>query len=89
MDLYRFVLTHCPEIVASSGLVMDIIGIWLLFWYGGIAGRRLENRDFVDVLADDDHPLRRARSRAWTGASCGLGLAVAGFVLQIVAQWLH
>ena len=77
-----------PRFVASTGLLMDIAGIWLLFWYGGIAGRRLENPDFVDVMADDDHPLRRVRSRAWQGSYWGLGLAVVGFALQIVAQWL-
>ena len=38
MDIYGFVLAHLPEGVASLGLCMDIVGIWLLYHYGAIGG---------------------------------------------------
>ena len=84
------------EIVASAGLLMDIGGIWLLFTYGAIGGKwigepigfrfdpKLAGPELMDRVRERDENERVARR----GSRCGLTLAVGGFILQIVAQWL-
>ena len=75
--------------MATTGLVMDIVGIVLLFKNGAIGGKWIDDSVHRTVLESSDLDAqasneRRAIWRAW----CGLGLAVMGFVLQLVAQWL-
>ena len=38
MDIYRFVLAYVPQSVASLGLLMDIVGIGLLYRFGADRG---------------------------------------------------
>ena len=84
MDIDRFVLAHISETLATVGLLMDIVGIWLMFLFGGIGGH------FVEMPTDRltpwyAHP--EGRRAQWASFS-GLGLATSGFGLQIVAQWI-
>ena len=114
MDIYRFVLAHVPQSVASLGLFMDIVGIGLLYRFGAIGGawidarkrelqrspERLSSRRELQQESDPWHPMREAEEflvdeevernehRALVGSRWGLGLAVAGFGLQALAQWL-
>lgn len=92
-----------PRLLTSIGLGMDIVGIVLLFRFGAIGGAWIDRPtaappmvtipDGVDdkddeianaALRDTERNHRRARC----GAFVGLLLAVVGFALQIVAQWL-
>lgn len=87
---------YCSEILASIGLGMDIVGIVLLFRYGAIGSdwigkpTRLrmvyEQKDGDAERADDAQ--RRNEQRASAGAGIGLALAVTGFALQFLAQWM-
>ena len=84
MDLYRLALAHIPECLASLGLFMDIVGIWLMFLFGGIGGH------FVEMPMDRVQPWHadpKGRRPQWA-SFLGLLLASAGFALQGVAQWL-
>ena len=89
-----------PKIVTTIGLLLDIAGIWLLFRYGA-AGSYWIDRPMPSVVSfqmdredGEEHlggpalevlrNMRSARRNSWWG----LGLATAGFALQIVAQWL-
>ena len=89
MSICRFVLAHTSESVASLGLFMDIVGIALLFRYGAIGGMWIQAGDWPEgPTVTDEIKTRRNKRVARRGAWLGLGFAVTGFVLQIVAQWL-
>ena len=92
------------RVVATTGLLMDIAGIVLLFRYGAIGGdwinapTRPKYALHYGVKAppagSDDDPKtkklaneRNKRMARW-GAATGLGLAVTGFAMQLVAQWM-
>lgn len=84
MDLYRFVLAHLPESVASLGLIMDIFGIWLMFLFGGLGAHPIEwSTDRLRPWGAGTE----GRRPQWASFS-GLILASTGFALQAVAQWL-
>ena len=89
-----------PRILTTIGLTMDILGIALLFRYGTWGGSWIDKPmpTVIDLLVHDKaaethasgpalevvHNKRSSRK----GALWGLGVAVTGFALQIVAQWL-
>ena len=85
MDLW---LVVDSRVVASIGLGMDIFGIGLLFRYGGIGSKWIDD-PVNEVSWDSDYEgLARNERKARWGSGWGLGLAVTGFALQAVAQWL-
>ena len=81
------------RVVASIGLLMDIAGISLLYRYGAIGGKWIDESTQVllsisgDPEADRLTTERNERLARW-GSRCGLGLAGTGFGLQLVAQWI-
>ena len=104
-----------PKIVATIGLSMDIVGIWLLYHYGAVGGGWIDEpkreshrlrpkwpRNWSELRQGRDsrdafHELRETladeavegnENRARVGSRWGLGLAVTGFGLQALAQWL-
>ena len=91
---------YCAEIVASFGLVLDVVGIYLLYKNGAVGGEwikvaapksiRLESEPGswpVQELAAEAETDRNF-SLARRGSRIGLSLATTGFFLQGVAQWL-
>lgn len=77
-----------PRMLTSIGLGMDIVGIVFLFTCGGIAGEWIDRGKQRLLIEADDVQVARDRRIALVGSVLGLGLAVVGFALQIVAQWL-
>lgn len=90
-----------PRIVASIGLLMDIVGIWLLFYYGAaggywinkpmpesLIGFHLDREGGEEFFAGPALEVFRNMRSARRNARWGLGLATMGFALQGVAQWL-
>lgn len=78
---------------------MDIVGIVVLFRFGAIGGKWIEeiSADVREFMGEEDITIvesmiagerleRERRARFWAGI--GLLLAVGGFGLQIWAQWV-
>ena len=81
--------------LTTIGLVMDILGILLLYRYGAIGGSWIDAPmpKIIDIVSEEHTagPARsviRNRRKARYGARFGLGIVVLGFVLQIIAQWV-
>ena len=89
-------MKYCSEIVASVGLLMDIIGILLLFRFGAIGGEWINvpgpqpsvtrREKVIELFAN--LKTERNQHSARRGSRFGLVLATLGFIVQIVAQWL-
>ena len=89
-----------PRILTTIGLAMDMLGIALLFRYGAWGGYWIDKPmpTAIDLLVHnkiaESHASGPAlevvynRRSSRKGAWWGLGVALAGFALQIVAQWL-
>lgn len=77
----------CMQWLATIGLALDIVGIWMLFWFGAIGGKWINQDNHLIIGSDDPGATARNERRAWWGAWGGLALATVGFSLQIVAQW--
>ena len=77
-----------PRMLASTGLGMDIAGIVLLFFCGGIGSAWIDRNREVLELASDDAARKRDRCLARIGSWLALILATGGFALQLRAQWL-
>ena len=69
---------------------MDIVGILLLFFCGGIGGQWMSQPGVVNWPGIGATEGEIARDERWArrGAYLGLALAVSGFGLQIWAQWI-
>ena len=65
----------CAQSLASVGLIMDIVGILVLYFVAIEPGAWRSKP-----------PSLRERVGKW-GGRCGIGLATIGFGLQIWAQW--
>ena len=81
--------------LTTIGLVMDILGICLLYKYGAIGGSWIDAPmpKIIDIVREEHTagPARnviRNRRKARYGAGFGLSIAVLGFALQILAQWV-
>ena len=79
-----------PRIVTTIGLGLDIVGIVLLFRFGGIGSSWIHEDPLGRPLdgARPDHPILRKERLARRVSGLGLFLATVGFLLQIWAQWL-
>jgi hypothetical protein len=69
-----------------AGLFLDIIGALLLFEYGLPSKVKEEAGDFiVDGVTDQElQDIRKYNSKIRFRAKLGLGLLIAGFVLQLI-----
>lgn len=88
-----------PEIVNSAGLVSNIAGVALAFFYGypqpsheeGV-GLSLEKATYLEHLGktveqlEADTRKQKSRYRFWSRV--GLALMAIGFVLQLIATWI-
>ncbi len=91
---------YSSEIVTTIGLLMDIVGIWLLFKYGAAGGYwidkpmpsvvsfHLDREDGEESLGGPALEVLRNMRTAKENASWGLSLATVGFIFQGIAQWL-
>jgi len=81
-----------PDTINSIGLSLDIAGVVLLFKYGlpSDVGARPDEGYSFGLGGGPPAEERRQRESRWTryrtGSRLGLGLLVAGFVLQIVSN---
>ena len=79
-------MNFTPELVASVGLFLDIIGVVLIWRYGLGQPLMVKNSDGKDVAVHlgrgDSFKLFRRMDRL------GLALLIAGFALQILANCL-
>ena len=85
------------QVVTTIGLILDIIGVYMLYRYG-FGGASIDVDAFTEsvmgALADkvtsSSWVLRshRERSLARKRAPWGLACLLVGFALQILAQWL-
>ena len=69
----------CAAVIGSLGLLLDIVGIWLLYCNGGIGYPTTIGQMGVP-------PEERRRRTRW--ARVGAIAATVGFVLQAVALWI-
>ena len=76
-----------PSIVNSLGLVFDIIGVVMLFKYGLPEEVSRSGAGFLQLEEDDKDEVAKA-ARYDTLSRVALGLLVAGFLLQIVSNWM-
>lgn len=88
-----------PEIVNSTGLIANIAGVALAFFYGfpqpshveGV-GLGLEPATYIEQLgrtaAELDAEARALKSRYLSLSRLGLALMALGFVLQLIATWI-
>lgn len=77
--------------VNSAGLVLDILGVVLLFFYGlPSTVERPEAGVFIEYPAGRTPEETKDREKLWNRHQCmsrlGLTLLVVGFVLQIVSN---
>ena len=87
----------CHQIIASLGLILDIIGVIFLFIWGpptpsmeGSVGLALESGTVLsDGTKIEDIEKEQLREKAIHSrmSKVGLGLILFGFILQLIAQW--
>ena len=77
------------------GLILDIIGIWLLYWYGAVGSWWIDD-PMPDVMDGPEEryagpalEVFRNRRKARKGALWGISIVVIGFLLQIVAPGVN
>jgi hypothetical protein len=88
----------CQQIIVSFGLILDIIGVILLFIWGpptpsmeGSVGLALESGTVLydgKKVKDIEKEQLRRRAIHSRMSKVALGLIFFGFVVQLVAQWL-
>jgi hypothetical protein len=76
-----------PDICNLAGLVMNLIGVVLLFFYVMPRRVRTGGHDMY-VGSQHDQKALRAEQRFDLFSYIGLGLVVSGTVLQMTAIWL-
>jgi hypothetical protein len=78
-----------PQIINSIGLVLDIIGVVLLFRYGLPENLDRGGRPFIIAAnAPDEAEIRKARHYDRMG-QLGLVLLIAGFLFQLASNFLQ
>lgn len=75
-------------IVNSLGLILDIVGAFLLFLYG--LPSAASDGDSYGVEESPDEQKSREKKNAFITkmARLGLGLLICGFLLQFIATWI-
>jgi hypothetical protein len=84
--------------LSSVGLVFDIAGVILLFWYAppqpdleeGVGIGLASQTPLADgrTVAEHNVDVRRVRQKHQRLSKLALGLIIAGFVVQLIAVWL-
>jgi hypothetical protein len=76
------------QIISSTGLLLDIAGVAVLFVYAPPQPDFQEDDVVVVVSNEDQRILTKALKQKFKFRSrIGLSLLVAGFVLQLLALW--
>lgn len=73
--------------ISSIGLILDIIGVLFVFKYGLPEVLDRQGRGFLLLEGTDDAEAAKARHYDRM-ARIGLFLIIAGFVLQLIGNWL-
>jgi len=75
-------------ILSTCGLVLDIIGIWILARYSGVFSKFiLKNMNRYDMPAEDEEKRMYEKERRTTKQ--GLALITIGFSLQAIGIWFN
>lgn len=88
----------CKQAITTVGLVLDIIGAVILFFYGPpqpsfeeSVGLALEDATPLgehETVANHKEWVRRKRERYATISKVSMLIIAVGFLLQLVATWL-
>ena len=87
------------QIINTIGLLLNILGVVILFFYGppqptfeeGI-GLGLEDANVLEdgrTVADHNAEVRKLRKRHETRSQVALILIIVGFVVQLCATWIN
>lgn len=73
--------------ISTIGLVLDIIGVMLLWRFGLPEAVSRGGVGYIRLLGEDTaEKTKAARYDLW--ARCGLWLLIGGFLLQLISNWL-
>ena len=75
-----------PEVVNTLGLLLDIVGVVLLFRFGLPPDVSRTGAVGWTLGTDEAEALKARRYDCWSWTA--LALIVTGFVLQIIAAWM-
>lgn len=78
---------NCADIVSSTGLVMDIVGVALIFKYG-LSADVSETGGTRLVWGGGSEDARREYRHYVRMSRVGLGLLMVGFALQLTSNFL-
>ncbi|MXX73092.1 MAG: hypothetical protein F4Y73_14705 [Gemmatimonadetes bacterium] len=73
--------------INTGGLLLDIVGVVLLFRFG-LPPDVSRDGAVVWTLGTDEGEVRKAKRFVWVSWAA-LGLIVTGFILQIVSTWMR
>lgn len=81
-------MSTTSQIIASSGLVLDVLGVAVLFFYGPPQPDFQEADVIVARLEGEGaEEARRLKKRFTFRSRIGLSLLIVGFLLQLAALW--
>lgn len=72
-------------IINSLGLLLDVVGVVLIFWYGIAAMVETGGKEVVTDGIDENALAMEAKYKRWSRV--GLGLLVTGFILQLLSNF--
>jgi|AntRauTorckE6833_2_1112554.scaffolds.fasta_scaffold09080_1 hypothetical protein len=75
-----------PKILASVGLLLDVVGVAILFFYGLPPKIARDGNHFLTIGTNSNEKNREKRYVSYS--NLGLTLLIFGFVLQTIAVWL-
>ncbi len=88
----------CAQIINSIGLMLDIGGVILLFYYGppqpnleeGV-GVGLEDANPLSngkTVAEHNEGIRKTRAKHFSISRFAIAIIAIGFILQLIATWV-
>ena len=76
-----------PAVISSAGLILDILGVILLFYYG--LPEEISKTGRGDLFTWGSHEEEAKKWKRYKKRSYwGLALLVLGFSLQLVSNWI-
>jgi len=82
-----FLVDNISSTVCSLGLILDIIGVVILFFYGLPSKFHTPPKLLLEQGLNKDELLENKKIQS--RANRGLILIAIGFILQVVSQWLR
>lgn len=82
-----FICEQLGVLVSSSGLMLDIVGVILIFLYGLPEALSREGHQYIITKQKDEKEALKAKKYDFR-ARIGLTLLILGFALQLVGHWI-